>query len=146
MSSRLPAAVRTAVAVLALSPLLACHGKKAETTPRPHDDPNAQNVSSVGKPMSDLFNGKFPGVEAQTEAGGGIRIRIRGGANSFYAGEEPLYILDETPLPPATHGFIMVNPDDVVRIEVLKNPADLAIYGMRGMHGVVKITTKRPGT
>jgi TonB-dependent SusC/RagA subfamily outer membrane receptor len=38
-----------------------------------------------------------------------------------------------------------VAPQDIEKIEVLKNPADIAVYGMRGGNGVIKITTKRPG-
>ncbi|MFN8582694.1 MAG: hypothetical protein U0163_17170 [Gemmatimonadaceae bacterium] len=32
---------------------------------------------------------------------------------------------------------------DIEKIEVLKNPADIGIYGIRGANGVVKITTKQ---
>ena len=72
-------------------------------------------------------------------------ILVRGGANTFYGGNEPLYVVDETPLPPGSRGIVYLNPNDIERIEILKNPADLALYGIRGGNGVVKITTKRPG-
>jgi TonB-dependent SusC/RagA subfamily outer membrane receptor len=109
----------------------------------------AQDTASVantdGKSMEDLFAGRFPGVQVVRANNGGLQILIRGGANSFYAGEEPLFLVDDTPLAPGSRGIVYLNPNDIERIEVLKNPADVALYGMRGGNGVVKITTKRPG-
>jgi TonB-dependent SusC/RagA subfamily outer membrane receptor len=105
----------------------------------------ASIANTDGKSMEDLFAGKFPGVQVARAANGGLQILIRGGANSFYGGEEPLFIVDETPLAAGSRGIIYLNPSDIERIEVLKNPADVALYGIRGGNGVVKITTKRPG-
>jgi TonB-dependent SusC/RagA subfamily outer membrane receptor len=53
--------------------------------------------------------------------------------------------VDETPISPGAGGIVFLNQYDIERIEVLKNPADVAIYGMRGANGVVRITTTRPG-
>ena len=38
-----------------------------------------------------------------------------------------------------------VNPNDIESIEVLKEPAETALYGLRGANGVIIIKTKRPG-
>ena len=76
---------------------------------------------------------------------GGLQIRIRVGSNSFLLSSEPLFVVDDTPVPPFAGGIAFLNPYDIERIEVLKNPADVAIYVMRGANGVVRITTKRPG-
>ena len=94
--------------------------------------------------MEDLFANRFPGVTVSRTDGGGLQIRIRGGSNTFYGSDEPLYVVDETPLPPSSRGIIFLNPHDIEKIEVLKNPADIALYGIRGGNGVVKITTKKP--
>ncbi len=75
----------------------------------------------------------------------GLQIRIRSGSNSFLLSSEPLFVVDDTPVPPFAGAIPFLNPYDIERIEVLKNPADVAIYGMRGANGVVRITTKRPG-
>lgn len=101
-------------------------------------------LATEGKSMEDLFAGRFPGVTVARAGGGGLQIRIRGGNNTFYAGDEPLYVLDDTPLPASANGIVFINPHDIEKIEVLKNPADLALYGIRGGNGVVKITTKKP--
>lgn len=105
----------------------------------------ASIANTDGKSMEDLFAGKFPGVQVSRMANGGLQILIRGGANSFYGSDEPLIVVDETPLAPGSRGIVYLNPSDIERIEVLKNPSDVALYGIRGGNGVVKITTKRPG-
>ena len=95
--------------------------------------------------MEDLFAGRFPGVSVQRAEGGGLLILIRGGSNSFYGSSEPLYVVDDTPLGPGHNGIVFLNPNDIAKIEVLKNPSDVGIYGVRGGNGVIKITTKKPG-
>lgn len=136
------------VGALSCVAVLACASGSNTRPTRPlsleaRDTASIENTA--GKSMEDLFAGKFPGVQAVRANNGGIQIIIRGGANSFYAGEEPLYLVDETPLAPGSRGVVFINPNDIERIQVLKNPADVALYGMRGANGVVKITTKRPG-
>lgn len=97
-----------------------------------------------GKTIERLFAGRFPGVSVTPASNGGLAIRIRGGATSFTGGDEPLYIVDGTPLPQNTGGVVYLNPYDIEKIEVLKNPADVGVYGARGANGVVRITTTRP--
>lgn len=136
------------VGALSLVTALACaSGSNARPTrPLTFEARDTASIANTdGKSMEDLFAGKFPGVQVVRANNGGLQILIRGGANSFYAGEEPLFLVDETPLAPGSRGIVFLNPNDIERIEVLKNPADVALYGMRGGNGVVKITTKRPG-
>jgi TonB-dependent SusC/RagA subfamily outer membrane receptor len=150
--------VRRALAALLIGPLCApaaCASRRAaapsaEAAPRTQGRPApARDTSSVaiggGKTIERLFTGRFPGVDVAIARGGGLRIRIRGGANSFLAGEEPLFVVDGTPLPAGTGGIVHLNPYDIEQIEVLKNPADIGLYGVRGGNGVVRITTLRPG-
>jgi TonB-dependent SusC/RagA subfamily outer membrane receptor len=143
-----------ALAALLLVPLCSvagCGPKRTTETPDTGPVPVASvgDTSSIatggGKSIETMLAGRFPGVEVLPSTSGGIMIRIRGGSNSFYSGTEPLYVLDDVPLPQGTGGVVMVNPYDIQRIEVLKNPADVAVYGIRGANGVIKITTKRPG-
>jgi TonB-dependent SusC/RagA subfamily outer membrane receptor len=50
------------------------------------------------------------------------------------------------PITPGPGGALNgINPYDIESIRVLKNPADIAIYGMRGANGVIVITMKKPG-
>ncbi len=97
-----------------------------------------------GKTIENMLATRFPGVMVTREADGGLHIRIRG-PNSFYGSSEPLYIVDEAPLDVGPKGLLYLNPYDIERIEVLKNPEDVGVYGVRGANGVIKITMKKPG-
>ena len=98
-----------------------------------------------GKTVENMLATKFPGVSVIRADDGGLHIRIRGGNNSFYGSSEPLYIVDEAPLDVGPKGILYLNPYDIERIEVLKNPEDVGVYGVRGANGVIKITMKKPG-
>jgi TonB-dependent SusC/RagA subfamily outer membrane receptor len=153
LSRRAASALATvALAVVPLVTLSACASSGSSavaTTPPPPVRRTAGDSTSVpdgdGKTLENLFAGRFPGVSVTPADGGGLRIRIRGGSNSFYAGDEPLFIIDGTPLPQGTGGVVHLNPYDIQKIEVLKNASDTALYGVRGANGVIKITTRRPG-
>ena len=149
-SSRSRGLARTATALAVVAVQLACAsagGKRADTPAAP--PATAARGSGVpntdAKSVENLFAGRFPGVTVTAADGGGLQIRIRGGGNTVHGSNEPLYIVDDSPLPPGTGGIVLLNPYDIERIEVLKNPADIVVYGARGVNGVVKITTTRPG-
>jgi TonB-dependent SusC/RagA subfamily outer membrane receptor len=97
-----------------------------------------------GQSIEQLLTGRFPGVEVMRTANGGISVRIRG-TTSFLSNNEPLYVLDGIPMEPGSSGSLTwINPYDIASIEVLKNPSETALYGMRGANGVIVIKTKRP--
>jgi TonB-dependent starch-binding outer membrane protein SusC len=138
------------ITIASLSTLLACaSGGANEPDLAPIAKRSAMDTSSIangdGKTIANLFEGRFPGVTVTTAEGGGLHIRIRGGNTSFSGGDEPLYVVDDVPLSPGSGGIVFLNPNDIQKIEVLKNPADVGIYGVRGGNGVIKITTRRPG-
>ncbi|WP_341839893.1 TonB-dependent receptor [Chitinophaga caseinilytica] len=111
-----------------------------------------QPVSSFDQALK----GAAPGVQVtQTsgQPGGGVSIRIRGGA-SIQGGNEPLYVIDGFPVynNAVTAGTISgtpvnplngINPSDIETIDILKDASATAIYGSRGANGVVIITTKK---
>ncbi len=114
---------------------------------RPTSPPSGSTVSSEdiqrnpGQPIETVLQGRFPGVEV-TRTQGGIAVRIRGAA-SVYASTQPLYVLDGVPIQPGPNGVLTgINPYDIESIQVLKTPAETAIYGMRGANGVIVIKTK----
>lgn len=100
--------------------------------------------------------GKIAGVQvvgaSGASMGGTQKIKIRG-VNSITAGDEPLIVVDGTPISNANfsgstgrdYGNIAqdINPDDIESINVLKGPAASALYGIRGQYGVIMITTKK---
>jgi len=137
---------RALVALVALATSLSC----ASSGP-PNDTSVAapqfsdESGKNVGRSLEDLFAGRFPGVSVQRAEGGGLHILVRGGSNTFYGSNEPLFVVDDVALASGHGGIVFLNPNDIGNIEVLKNPADIGIYGMRGGNGVIRITTRKPG-
>lgn len=87
----------------------------------------------------EAIQGSLPGVNIRTNSGrlgDGFSVNIRG-TNSFISGE-PLYIVDGIP----SDGIDFLNPQDIERIDVLKDASSAAIYGSRGASGVIIVTTK----
>lgn len=87
------------------------------------------------------MKGKIAGVNIFSNSGsptGSTRVMIRG-MNSIETTSNPLYVVDGVVM----ENFNLVNPNDIERIEVLKDASSAAIYGARGANGVVLVTTKR---
>ncbi len=94
------------------------------------------------EPIERTLAAKVPGLVVSHAADGSITIRIRG-VSSNYGSNEPLYIIDGTPALAGPGGNLTgINPRDIATIEVLKDAADLAFYGIRGANGVIVIRTK----
>ncbi|MBA3341941.1 MAG: TonB-dependent receptor plug domain-containing protein [Gemmatimonadaceae bacterium] len=72
---------------------------------------------------------------------GGFSMRILSGL----VGEgQPLYIIDDSPVPvEPSRGIDWFQPEDILRIKVLKDPVETAAYGPPGVNGVILITTKQ---
>lgn len=117
-----------------------------EASPKPGVAVTSDDVDRVapGQPIEQLLMDKFPGVEVQSRPGGGVALRIRG-VSSFYGSSEPLLVVDGVTIDQAANDLRWLNPHDIANITVLKNPAETAIYGVRGGNGVIVITTKRRG-
>ena len=110
------------------------------TAPSPRSS-TATIKDENGKTMSGLFQGKFSGVDVTEAPGGGIRVRIRN-AGGIDGNSDPLYIVDGTQVE-TPDGTLHINPNDIAKIEVIKDVGLTALYGIRGANGVVKITMKR---
>jgi TonB-dependent SusC/RagA subfamily outer membrane receptor len=94
------------------------------------------------EPIERTLAAKVPGLVVSHAADGSITIRIRG-ASSNYGSNEPLYIIDGTPALSGPGGNLTgINPRDIASIEVLKDAANMAFYGIRGSNGVIVIKTK----
>jgi TonB-dependent starch-binding outer membrane protein SusC len=103
---------------------------------------NADQIRTL--PLTGLdqaMQGRIAGVQVTQnsgEPGGGVSVRIRG-AGSISNGNEPLYIVDGVPY----SNLNAINPNDVEKIDVLKDASTAAIYGSRATNGVVMVTTRR---
>jgi len=70
------------------------------------------------------------------QPGGGFKVNIRGAGTIGNA--NPLYVVDGV----ITSDITYLNPADIAAVDVLKDAASAAIYGINGANGVVLITTK----
>jgi TonB-dependent SusC/RagA subfamily outer membrane receptor len=81
------------------------------------------------------------GVNVNGE-GANAQVRIRGGMTSFSGPGEPLFIIDGQSFTGFAQVYSAVNVVDIKSITVLKDESQTAIYGTRGMNGVIVIKTK----
>ena len=68
-------------------------------------------------------------------------VRIRG--ISSFQNNDPLYIVDGTPVTDSYVNFL--NPNDITSVQVLKDASAASIYGSRASNGVIVITTTKRG-
>lgn len=88
------------------------------------------------------MQGKIAGVNIERNVarpGGSFSITVRG-LSSINNNTGPLYVIDGIP---TTADMNDLNPNDIEKIDVLKDASATAIYGSRGANGVVIISTKR---
>lgn len=105
--------------------------------------------------------GKISGVHVSANSGGpgtGAIVHVRG-LSQLNGDNQPLYVVDGVPITiTPSFGFadtgsgtfadrenplLAINPNDVERVDVLKDASAAAIYGSRAANGVILITTKR---
>src|SRR5690606_28980130 len=87
------------------------------------------------------MKGRVAGVNVFLNSGspsGSPRILIRG-LGTINSSSNPLVVVDGV----AMESVQFLNPNDIERMEVLKDASSTAIYGARGANGVILITTKR---
>ncbi|WP_431210017.1 SusC/RagA family TonB-linked outer membrane protein [Puia sp. P3] len=70
------------------------------------------------------------------QPGGGFKVNIRGAGTIGNA--NPLYVVDGV----INSDITYLNPADIASVDILKDAASSAIYGINGANGVVLITTK----
>ncbi len=142
------------------------------TTTRRRNTGSVSSISSeeiskqpVANPLNTL-QGRIPGAivyQSNGLPGSRVTVQIRG-VNSLNSGQQPLFIIDGVPFNimdqavPASNDinsfgifaanrgispFSAINPNDIERIDVLKDADATAIYGTKAANGVVLITTKK---
>ena len=80
-------------------------------------------------------------VDASGSPGSRSTVRIRG--VSSFQNNDPLYIVDGTPVEDTYINWL--NPNDITSIQVLKDASSASIYGARASNGVVVIETTKRG-
>lgn len=110
--------------------------------------------------LDKMLTGLMPGVQVdlQSDSPGNVRqrynIRVRGEA-SLSASNEPLWIIDGTPIYQGGHTNLIpgmsysisplsfIDPADIASITVLKDASATSIYGSDGANGVILVTTRQ---
>ena len=111
--------------------------------------------------IDQMMEGKIPDLVLTTNSGeinATPRLRIRG-TSTLIGNREPLWVLDGIVLTDPVNlspdvlndpdyvnrvgnAISGINPQDILRIDVLKDAAATALYGTRAANGVIVITTK----
>ncbi|SNR45007.1 TonB-dependent receptor [Flavobacterium sp. ov086] len=95
---------------------------------------------NVTNPM-EAIQGGIAGVQVTSNSGrigDGFNVIIRGANSINKDGSKPLFVVDGVP----TDNIDFLNPQDIARMDVLKDASSAAIYGSRGGSGVIIVTTK----
>jgi TonB-dependent SusC/RagA subfamily outer membrane receptor len=158
MSHREKSALGLVAALAALALAAGCGRARPDPAPEPEPGVSPErSANGASQAVSEdelknsrvaraeeLLEGRFAGVQVFRRPDGGIAVRIRG-TTSVYGDAEPLFVVDGMPVNAGPGGALNgINPNDIVRIEVLKDIGSTSAYGMRGANGVVLITTRRP--
>ena len=109
-----------------------------------------------------MLQGRLPGVAVMNMSstpGAAPKIRIRG-SSSITGNREPVWVVDgiilEEPVNISTeelnspdkinligNAIGSVNPEDIERVDILKDASATAIYGIKAANGVIVVTTKQ---
>ena len=120
---------------------------------------NENLVTARETNVTNSLAGRVAGVQI-TQGSSGVgstsRIVIRGEGSLIPGNNSPLFVVDGIPISNRTvsnraegnletdfgNGAQDLNPDDIETISILKGPNATALYGSRGLNGVVLVTTK----
>jgi TonB-dependent SusC/RagA subfamily outer membrane receptor len=146
--------MRNAGATLGLALLVAtaCGGSTAPPSSGPDAGDRQTGAVSTVTPtdrsagdndmsLEEFLRGQVPGLQFLPTPDGGFTLRIRGGSDAA----EPLVVIDNAPVQPGQLSRVLesLNPNDIARVQVLRDVASTAQYGTRGAYGVLLITTKK---
>ena len=112
--------------------------------------------------LDQMLEGRVPDMILMTnsgEVGVAPKIRIRG-TSTLIGNREPLWVVDgiivQDPVPVSAeelndpdyvnrigNAIAGINPQDIERIDVLKDAAATALYGTKAANGVIVVTTKK---
>lgn len=105
----------------------------------------SEDLANPNESIEAALQRKVPGLRVTRNAEGEIALEIRGGTSFRGADSPPLWILDGQPFEPGPGGVLSgVSPENIESIKILRS-AEAGLYGSRGAHGVIEITTKRAG-
>ena len=127
------------------------HMKRADLTGSVSSVGEKAIEKTVATSVDQVLQGRAAGVQIQANTGtpgGSNTIRIRG-TNSLNATSQPIFVIDGVIIDSSSsdsgnsNPLSLINPSDIVSMDILKDASATAIYGSRASNGVIMITTKR---
>lgn len=119
---------------------------------------NTKEINKIQALSVDQYmQGQVPGMQVVNRSGmpGSGAVTTIHGVGSIYATNQPLYIIDGVPL--TSHGLFRsnvegysfnpltgINPLDISRTTIIKDPAITAAYGSQASNGLIYIETLDP--
>ena len=105
------------------------------------------NVESASRQTSasvlQRLDATVPGITVDASGSPASRSTVRIRGITSFQNNDPLYIVDGTPVQDTYINFL--NPNDITSIQVLKDASAASIYGSRASNGVILIETTRRG-
>jgi TonB-linked SusC/RagA family outer membrane protein len=105
---------------------------------------NIESASrQTGASVLQRLDASVPGVTVVASGSPGSRSTVRIRGISSFQNNDPLYIIDGTPVQESYLNFL--NPNDITSVQVLKDASAASIYGARASNGVILIETTKKG-
>jgi TonB-linked SusC/RagA family outer membrane protein len=105
---------------------------------------NIESASrQTGASVLQRLDASVPGVTVVAGGSPGARSTVRIRGISSFQNNDPLYIIDGTPVQESYLNFL--NPNDITSVQVLKDASSASIYGARASNGVILIETTKKG-
>ncbi|MGH7520019.1 MAG: TonB-dependent receptor plug domain-containing protein [Gemmatimonadales bacterium] len=137
LSSFLPAA-------LVIGALGCAQGHKGASLPMPSRPALGLTWEDIdrspGVPIEQLLAARVPGITIARASDGRMVMFLRG-QSTLNEPLEPLFVVNGIPLGNAAN-LSAINRNDIASIEVLRDAASTAMYGLLGSGGVILIKTK----
>jgi TonB-linked SusC/RagA family outer membrane protein len=99
--------------------------------------------NQTGASVLQRLDGAVSGVKVESSGAPGSRSTVRIRGVSSFQNNDPLYIIDGTPVEDSWINWL--NPRDIESIQVLKDASAASIYGSRATNGVIIIETRKAG-
>ena len=134
---------------LATLTALGCSHAPRRPTPEPTPAPRAPRPSEIraeditrspAVSLEELLMARVPGLMVTKAPDGRTVMQLRG-ISSLNGDGEPLFVVNGLALGSAS-SLGAISRFDIESIEVLKDPASTAAWGIRGSNGVIVIKTK----
>lgn len=95
-----------------------------------------------GQSLEQLLLARVPGLTVTRAPDGHAVLHFRG-TSTFLGEDEPLFVVNGIPLSPNPSNLAAIDLHDIETVQVFRDAATTAAYGIRGANGVIVIRTKQ---